>query len=131
MVSDFISHPLLPLFPPPFDFLASPTSISWNHFSNNHVHSNPFLNFFWRKTNWASFVAQKRKKKYMTLTFSSYETDLLVETEPNTHSLSHSFLVRGRDWLRGSKPCLKFLFGGFHFQTPSFPPCVYDLQECI
>ena len=31
--------------------------------------------------------AQKRKKKNMTLTFSSSETDLLVETEPNTLTL--------------------------------------------
>lgn len=73
----------------------------------------------------------EEEKKNMTLTFSSSEIDLLVETEPNTVILSHSFLARGEIGSGVPKPCLKFLFGGFHFQIPSFPPCVYDLQEFI
>lgn len=104
MVSDLINHPLLPLFPSPFDFLTSPPAFPGITFQIT-MYTQILLWIssgetqiglpFWPP--WpGSLSPEEEKKKNMTLTFSSSETDLLVETEPNSHSLRpHSFLIRG------------------------------------
>lgn len=130
------------LFPFPASFPHFSMSVSWNHFPNNHVHSDPFLNFFWRQTDfsglplwplWPGCLGPEEEKQKDDLDFQwLWNWFAGWNRAKHCHSLRlYPLLVRG-DIGSGVAKALPEVFV-LRFQLPDtfISPCVCDFQEFI
>ena len=132
MVSDLINHPLLPLFPSPFDFLASPpafpgitfqitmyTQILFWISSGERQIGLPF----WPP--WPGSLGPEEEKKKIWPWLSVVLKQICWLRQSQTLSLSEATFLsyKGRDWLRGCQnPAWSFCSEVSTSRHLHFPP---------